>query len=214
MAQGIDRVTGIVADVGLSSYQLAAAERGFAFAEDGPLDMRMGGDGPTAADLLATLDETELTGLLRDYGDEPQARRIARLVVARRDVAPITRTRQLRSIVQAAKRGAQGPRDPATQTFQALRIAVNDELGELERLLEAAATVLTPGGRLVVVSFHSGEDRIVKRLVERPGGQVRGARGTCRRSSCRRGASSGRSAASSDRASPRSSAIPAPARRA
>lgn len=171
---GIEQVDGIVADVGLSSYQLDARDRGFAFAEDGPLDMRMGPDGPTAAELLATLDEAELARVLRDYGDEPQARRIARLIVERRAREPITRTRQLRELVHRAKRGGHGPRDPATQTFQALRIAVNDELGELERLLEASAALLAPGGRLVVVSFHSGEDRIVKRLVERPGGQVPG----------------------------------------
>jgi 16S rRNA (cytosine1402-N4)-methyltransferase len=171
---GITQVDGIVADVGLSSYQLASPDRGFAFAEDGPLDMRMGGDGPAAAELLATLDEAELARLLRDYGDEPQARRIARLIVERRGREPLTHTRQLRDLVHRAKRGGHTARDPATRTFQALRIAVNDELGELERLLEAAAAMLVPGGRLVVVSFHSGEDRIVKRLVERPGGQVPG----------------------------------------
>ena len=142
---GIERVDGIVADVGLSSYQLDARDRGFAFAEDGPLDMRMGPDGPTAAELLATLDEAELARVLRDYGDEPHARRIARLIVDRRAREPITRTRQLRELVHRAKRGGHGPRDPATQTFQALRIAVNDELGELERLLEAAAEVLIAG---------------------------------------------------------------------
>jgi 16S rRNA (cytosine1402-N4)-methyltransferase len=168
---GITRVDGIVADLGLSSDQLDDAARGFAFREDGPLDMRMDPHGPTAAELLARLDEAALADILFRYGDEPDARRIARAIVRRRERAPLTRTGELRALVTAVKGGRSGRHDPATRTFQALRMAVNDEPGELDRLLAAATRLLVPGGRLAIVAFHSGEDRIVKRWVESDGGR-------------------------------------------
>ncbi len=169
--RGIGAVDGIVFDLGLSSFQLAAAERGFSFTLEGPLDMRMERRGPSAADLLARLREEEIARILRDYGEEPAARRIARAIVARRAQAPIRTTRELAElIVQVVGPGRRG-HHPATRTFQALRIAVNDELGELERGLAAAVRVLRPGGRLVVVSFHSLEDRIVKRFVDAQAGR-------------------------------------------
>lgn len=170
-AAGIDRVDGIVADLGLSSDQLDDPARGFAFQLDGPLDMRMGPDGPTAAELLARLDETALAELLFRLGDETDARRIARAIVRRRARAPLTRTGELRALVRAVKGGRPSRHDPATRTFQALRMAVNDEPGELERLLEGATRLLVPGGRFAIVAFHSGEDRLVKRWVESDGGR-------------------------------------------
>lgn len=170
-AHEVARVDAIVADIGLSSYQLDDPARGFGFSADGPLDMRMGAAGPSAADLLADLDERALAEILWRYGDESDSRRIARAIVRRRGEAPIVTTRQLHDLVVAAKGGQRGPRDPATKTFQALRIAVNDELKELERLLEASLDLLPPGGRLALVSFHSGEDRIVKRFVDAAGGR-------------------------------------------
>lgn len=169
---GAGQVDAIVADIGLSSYQLDDPARGFGFQVNGPLDMRMGGEGPSAADLIATLEERELADIIWRYGDESDSRRIARAIVRRRGEAPIATTRQLHEVVLAAKGGRHGPKDPATRTFQALRIAVNDELGELERLLEASLGLLRPGGRLVVVSFHSGEDRIVKNFVDGLGGRT------------------------------------------
>lgn len=168
---GIAHVDGIVADLGLSSDQLDDPARGFAFQADGPLDMRMDDGGPTAAELLAGLDEAALGELLARHGDEPDARRIARAIVRRRVRAPLARTAELRALVAAVKGARPGRHDPATRVFQALRIAVNDEPGELERLLAAATRVLAPGGRIVVVSFHSGEDRLVKRWVETDGGR-------------------------------------------
>ncbi len=164
---------GIAFDLGVSSFQLDAAARGFSFRTDGPLDMRMGRDGPTAADLVATLDETELARIFRDYGEERRARRVARRLVERRRARPFTRTGDLAEVVRAAV-GAAGDVDPATRVFQALRIAVNDELGELERGLAAALDALAPGGRLVVVAFHSLEDRLVKRFMQREAGRVPG----------------------------------------
>ncbi|HSZ73416.1 MAG TPA: 16S rRNA (cytosine(1402)-N(4))-methyltransferase RsmH [Rhizomicrobium sp.] len=155
---------GVVLDLGVSSFQLDEAERGFSFREDGPLDMRMSKEGPSAADVVNTADEATLTDIIANLGEERFARRIARAIIAAR---PITRTGELAEIVSraigpAAKRFAV---HPATRTFQALRIHVNDELGELERGLEAAERVLRPHGRLAVVSFHSLEDRIVKRFL-------------------------------------------------
>ncbi|MCS6878691.1 MAG: 16S rRNA (cytosine(1402)-N(4))-methyltransferase RsmH [Geminicoccaceae bacterium] len=172
-ARGVARVDGIVADLGLSSDQLEDPERGFSFRADGPLDMRMDRSGPTAAELLARLDEKALAEIFARYGDEPDARRIARAVVRARERAPLTRTSQLRELVVAVKGGRTKRIDPATRVFQALRIAVNDEFGELERLLAGAVELLVPGGRLVIVSFHSGEDRIVKHWVETDGGRLR-----------------------------------------
>ncbi|MCX8102467.1 MAG: 16S rRNA (cytosine(1402)-N(4))-methyltransferase RsmH [Geminicoccaceae bacterium] len=170
---GIARVDGIVADLGLSSDQLEDPSRGFSFQADGPLDMRMDGVGPTAADLLARLDERALADLFARLGDEPDARRIARAIVKRRARAPLVRTGELRALVAAVKgpRAARAHHDPATRVFQALRMAVNDEQGELERLLAASVRVLAPGGRLAIVSFHSGEDRLVKHWVESDGGR-------------------------------------------
>ncbi|HSZ12297.1 MAG TPA: 16S rRNA (cytosine(1402)-N(4))-methyltransferase RsmH [Rhizomicrobium sp.] len=167
---------GVVLDLGVSSFQLDEAERGFSFREDGPLDMRMSKEGPSAADVVNTADEATLTDIIARLGEERHARRIARAIIAAR---PITRTGELAEIVSraigpTAKRFAM---HPATRTFQALRIHVNDELGELERGLEAAERVLRPLGRLAVVSFHSLEDRIVKRfLAARAEASDRGSR--------------------------------------
>jgi len=172
-ARGITAVDGILADLGVSSPQLDVAERGFSFRHDGPLDMRMDpSTGPSAADLVATLDEAALADLIFRFGDERDARRIARAVVARRTTTPFTRTADLAEVVAAAKptpkrRKAKGskaakPIHPATKTFQALRIATNGELDELDALLHAALDLLAPGGRLAVITFHSGEDRPVK----------------------------------------------------
>jgi len=169
--RGIDAVDGIVLDLGLSSYQLDDAARGFSFQAEGPLDMRMGADGPSAADAVNALPEKELARIIYEYGDERASRAIARAIVAARGEEAIETTQQLAEIVRRAvarrTRGASARRgksriDPATRTFQALRIHVNDELGELSRGLAAAEALLKPGGRLVVVSFHSLEDRSVK----------------------------------------------------
>ncbi|MGE0744356.1 MAG: 16S rRNA (cytosine(1402)-N(4))-methyltransferase RsmH [Rhodospirillales bacterium] len=166
--RGVDAVDGVTLDVGVSSMQLDTPERGFSFRHDGPLDMRMGRSGHTAADLVNTLDERDLAALIRDYGEEPGARRVARAIVRARAAAPIARTAALAAVVRDAlpkPRPGEAAADPATRTFQALRIAVNDELGELDRGLAAAETLLGPGGRLAVVSFHSLEDRRVKRFL-------------------------------------------------
>jgi 16S rRNA (cytosine1402-N4)-methyltransferase len=157
---GISRVDGIVADLGLSSLQLDDAARGFAFSSDGPLDMRFDRSaGPTASDLVNDLDEEDLVSLLRDYGEEHRARAIARRIVSRR---PIRTTSDLRRAVVSVMGPRRGRIDPATRTFQALRVAVNRELEALETFLERAPQRLAPGGRLVVVSYHSLEDRAVK----------------------------------------------------
>lgn len=155
---GITALAGVALDLGVSSEQLDTPERGFSFRADGPLDMRMGAEGETAADLVNTLSEASLFQIIRDYGEERFARRVARAIIAAR---PLTRTSELANAVRKAVPFATGI-DPATRTFQALRIAVNDELGELDRGLAAAERLLEPGGRLAVVSFHSLEDRRVK----------------------------------------------------
>jgi 16S rRNA (cytosine1402-N4)-methyltransferase len=164
---GIESVAGILLDLGLSSLQLADAERGFAFSADGPLDMRFDQTrGESAAQLIGRATEQELTELLWRYSDERNARRIARAIMRARAAAPITMTGQLAEIVSRAIGGRRGaPTHPATQTFQALRIAVNDELGELERGLQAVLESLAPSGRLVVIAFHSLEDRLVKQFL-------------------------------------------------
>ena len=156
-------VAGIALDFGVSSPQLDMPERGFSFRLDGPLDMRMEGSagGRSAADLVNTASEAGLADIIHEYGEERAARRIARAIVESRAENPITRTGQLARIVRKVVRG-DGRIDPATRTFQALRIAVNDELGEIGRAMDAAQKLLEPGGRLAVVSFHSLEDRIVK----------------------------------------------------
>jgi 16S rRNA (cytosine1402-N4)-methyltransferase len=176
-AVGLARLDGIVLDLGLSSDQLADPARGFSFAADGPLDMRMSGTGVRAAELVNRADEAALANILYRYGEEPAARRIARAIVERRRHAPIERTRELAQLV-ASVVGRSGARtDPATRTFQALRIEVNDELAELERALAASEQLLGPGGRLVVIAFHSLEDRLVKQfLVAGSGGLPRPSR--------------------------------------
>jgi 16S rRNA (cytosine1402-N4)-methyltransferase len=160
----------ILADLGCSSLQLDTPERGFSFQTEGPLDMRMGGDGPTAAALLESLDWEELVRILRDYGEERHARAISRAIVARRDEAPLRTTGELSRLVRSVVGGGERRIHPATRTFQALRIAVNDELGQLERFLEPAARSLRPGGRIAVIAFHSLEDRIVKHTMRRLAG--------------------------------------------
>lgn len=155
-------IAGIAFDLGLSSIQLDTPARGFSFRVDGPLDMRMSSAGSDAAELVAALSEAELCDLIDAFGEERFARRIARAIVAARRRAPIRSTHQLAAIVRAAVPRPEPSLDPATRTFQALRIAVNDELGELDRGLAAAEQLLMPGGRLAVVSFHSLEDRKVK----------------------------------------------------
>jgi 16S rRNA (cytosine1402-N4)-methyltransferase len=166
---GIASVAGIALDLGVSSPQVDDPARGFSFRADGPLDMRMGRDGPSAADLVNTLSETALADLIYIYGEERFARRVARAIVAARQQAPLTRTAALAEVVRGAipaSKGATGKGiDPATRTFQALRIEVNDELGELARALAAAERLLAPGGRLAIVSFHSLEDRAVKEFL-------------------------------------------------
>jgi 16S rRNA (cytosine1402-N4)-methyltransferase len=161
-AQGVEAIDGIVMDVGVSSMQLDQAGRGFAFRLDGPLDMRMAGHGPTAADVIAKASEAELADIIYIFGEERHSRGVARAIVAARKEAPIATTRALADIVARVVRGKPGDIHPATRTFQGLRIFVNEELDELQLALDAAECVLKPGGRLVVVSFHSLEDRIVK----------------------------------------------------
>ena len=163
---------GIAFDLGVSSAQLDDPERGFSFAP-GPLDMRMSGEGPSAADLAADLDEHRLADIIRRYGEEPRARRVARAIASARSEAPIRTTDRLAAIV-ARVVPADGRIHPATRTFQALRIAVNDELDELDLGLEAAERLLAPGGRLAVVSFHSLEDRAVKRFLRERSGDAPG----------------------------------------
>jgi 16S rRNA (cytosine1402-N4)-methyltransferase len=165
---GIEQVDGILLDLGLSSYQLDDAERGFAFRFEGPLDMRFDqSTGSTVADLIATVDETELANLIWRYGDERRSRQIARAVVAERERRPIETTGQLAEIVaRVVGRGKHGAH-PATRTFQALRIAVNEELDALAQALASAVSRLATGGRLVVISFHSLEDRMVKQFMAR-----------------------------------------------
>ena len=167
-AQGIAGVDGVVMDVGVSSMQLDQAARGFSFRLDGPLDMRMGHDGPTAADVVARASEADLANIIYIFGEERHSRAVARAIVAARKEAPILTTRQLAEIIAKVVWSKPGEIHPATRTFQGLRIFVNAELDELHLALSAAEQVLKPGGRLVVVSFHSLEDRIVKNfLVER-----------------------------------------------
>jgi len=168
--RGIDAVDGVALDLGVSSMQLDQPERGFSFRGDGPLDMRMGRAGRSAADIVNDADERELADIIFKYGEERHSRRIARAIVAARQQAPILRTAQLAEIVAKTIGRGDGRIHPATRTFQALRIAVNDELGELERGLHASEKLLRRGGRLAVVSFHSLEDRIVKDFMRQRGG--------------------------------------------
>jgi 16S rRNA (cytosine1402-N4)-methyltransferase len=160
--QGVEAVDGVVMDVGVSSMQLDTAARGFSFRFDGPLDMRMGHDGPSAADVIARASEADLAKVIFVLGEERFSRQIARAIVKARSSTPITTTKALADLVAGVVRSKPGDIHPATRTFQALRILVNDELEELASALVAAECVLKPGGRLVVVAFHSLEDRIVK----------------------------------------------------
>jgi len=161
----------VLADLGCSSLQLDDAERGFSFSADGPLDMRMGSEGETAAELLERVEWEELVTILRDFGEERRARAIARAIVKGREQSPLRTTGELSRLVQKVVGNRERRIHPATRTFQALRIAVNDELGQLERFLEPAARALRPGGRIAVISFHSLEDRIVKHTFRRLAGR-------------------------------------------
>ncbi|MGB6087160.1 16S rRNA (cytosine(1402)-N(4))-methyltransferase RsmH [Parvibaculum sp.] len=170
-ALGHEAVDGVVLDIGVSSMQIDEAERGFSFQKDGPLDMRMGGEGPSAADVVNQYEESELARIIAVYGEEKRARAVARAIVKAREEAEFRRTLELAELLERViGRRPQDKIHPATRTFQALRIFVNDELGELARGLSGAEALLREGGRLAVVTFHSLEDRIVKRfLTERTG---------------------------------------------
>jgi len=170
-AAGVEAVQGVALDLGVSSIQLDEAARGFSFRFDAPLDMRMGSDGPKAADIVNSTGERDLADLIHHLGEERQARRIAKAIVVARAQTPILTTYQLADIVRGIVRKSKDGIDPATRTFMALRIRVNDELGELSRGLAAAENILAPGGRLAVVSFHSLEDRIVKDFLRARSGQ-------------------------------------------
>jgi 16S rRNA (cytosine1402-N4)-methyltransferase len=159
-------VDGVVLDIGVSSMQLDEADRGFSFMRDGPLDMRMAGEGETAADLVNGLDEVDLADLLFAYGEERKSRRIAHSIVAARATQPISTTAELARLIEKAIGRKPGDAHPATRSFQALRIAVNDEFGQLVEGLFASERLLEDGGRLAVVTFHSLEDRIVKRFFD------------------------------------------------
>src|SRR6516225_1868990 len=175
-AQGLSTVDGVVMDVGVSSMQLDEAGRGFSFRLDGALDMRMGQGGPTAAEVIARASESQLADIIYLFGEERHSRKVARAIVAARTEAPITTTRALADIVARVVRTRPGDIHPATRTFQALRIFVNEELDELHLALAAAERVLKPSGRLVVVSFHSLEDRIVKNFLTERGKASGGSR--------------------------------------
>ncbi|MBX3594284.1 16S rRNA (cytosine(1402)-N(4))-methyltransferase RsmH [Sphingomonas sp.] len=174
-ARDLAPVDGVTLDIGVSSMQLDQAERGFSFQADGPLDMRMAGEGVSAADFVNDADEAEIADILFHYGEEPRARRVARAIVAAR---PLTRTAELAAVVRRALGyKPHDKKDPATRTFQAIRIHVNRELDELAEGLAAAERVLKPGGRLAVVTFHSLEDRMVKKFMrERSGSEPAGSR--------------------------------------
>ena len=173
--RGVDRVSGVTLDIGVSSMQLDRPERGFSFQADGPLAMTMSQDGMSAADFLNTAPEEEIADVIYRYGEEPRSRRVARAIV---DARPLERTGQLAAVVRRALgHKPHDKKDPATRTFQAIRIHVNRELEELERGLEAAEALLEEGGRLAIVTFHSLEDRIVKQFLrKRSGGEGAGSR--------------------------------------
>ncbi len=170
--RAITSLDGVVLDLGVSSLQLDDAARGFSFRSDGPLDMRMSREGPSAADLVNTLPERELADVLFELGEERASRRIARAIVAARTKGLIATTGQLAAIIRGVVSPDRSGIDPATRSFQALRIRVNDELGKLGRALEQASRLLAPAGRLIVVSFHSLEDRIVKRFMTDAAGRT------------------------------------------
>ena len=170
--RGVDRVDGVALDIGVSSMQIDDPRRGFSFHGDGPLDMRMEPAGPSAADVVNETGERDLAGIIFSLGEERRSRRVARAIVDARRERPITRTGELAAIVRRVVRPAADGLDPATRTFQALRIYVNDELGELDRGLAAAERLLAAGGRLAVVSFHSLEDRRVKQFLATRAGRA------------------------------------------
>ncbi len=165
-------VDGVVLDIGVSSMQIDRPERGFSFQKDGPLDMRMGQTGQTAADVVNTFKESDLADILYEYGEEKASRRIARKIVQRRQEKPFQTTLDLADVIRSCLPRKPGDTDPATRSFQALRIYVNDELGELKRGLTGAQSLLKAGGMLAVVSFHSLEDRIVKNFMAQESGHV------------------------------------------
>lgn len=175
---GFEHVDGFVLDLGVSSFQIDEAERGFSFRFNGPLDMRMdAGSGDTAADIVNNTDETDLANIIYRYGEERKSRHIARAIILRRKEQPFETTEDLADLIRSVVPKSRDKIDPATRTFQALRIAVNDELGELERALGASPRILKEGGKLAVVSFHSLEDTIVKKyLRETSGGDPKGSR--------------------------------------
>jgi len=176
-AEGFGQLNGVTLDIGVSSMQIDQAERGFSFAKDGPLDMRMEQAGLSAADVVNGMDETELANIIYRYGEERLSRRVAHAIVEARRIKRFERTRELAELLRRVVPKSKDGIDPATRTFQALRIYVNDELGELERGLEAAERLLAPGGRLAVVTFHSLEDRVVKSFLrDRSGGGARPSR--------------------------------------
>jgi 16S rRNA (cytosine1402-N4)-methyltransferase len=167
----IESVSGLLADLGVSSMQLDDAARGFSFRFDGPLDMRMGDEARSAADLVNQLDQYELYRIIRNYGEEPMARRISEAIVAAREEAPIETTTRLAEVIRSVKKSRPHDIDPSTLTFQALRIATNEELVGLDRFVDDAVSVLETGGRAGIISFHSLEDRIVKRAFRRLEGE-------------------------------------------
>jgi 16S rRNA (cytosine1402-N4)-methyltransferase len=169
---GVTALDGIVLDLGVSSFQIDDPRRGFSFRHDGPLDMRMGQHGTSAADLVNTLPERELADVLFQLGEERASRRIAHAIVTARREAPIATTGRLAEIIRSVLPPDRSGNHPATRSFQALRIKVNDELGQIEAALEQAVGLLSPGGRLVVVAFHSLEDRIVKRFMTQAAGRA------------------------------------------
>lgn len=172
--RNIEHVHGIMLDVGVSSMQLDQAERGFSFQQDGPLDMRMGPDAGDAVWMVNHMDEQALADIIYQYGGERKSRKVAKAIVAARAEEEIITTKQLADIVRKVVKGAKDKIDPATRTFQAIRIWVNDELGELSRALESSEEMLMPQGRLVVVSFHSLEDAMVKRFMREKSGRTQG----------------------------------------
>jgi 16S rRNA (cytosine1402-N4)-methyltransferase len=171
-SSGVNQLDGAVFDLGVSSFQIDDATRGFSFRNDGPLDMRMGSSEMTAAQLINTVSESDLADILYEFGEEKAARRIARAIIARRGLQEFKTTADLAGVIRSVVRPDKSGIDPATRSFQALRIAVNDELADIAAALTQAAEMLAPGGRLVVVSFHSLEDRIVKRFFAAAAGRA------------------------------------------
>lgn len=163
--KGIQKVNGILLDLGVSSHQLDTADRGFSFQREGPLDMRMGSSGQTAADIVNHAELSELVRIFRKYGNEARAVTMATRIIRERHHRPVTSTLQLAELISEGKRS--GPRHPATKIFQALRIAVNDEISSLERALPLLANLLKPGGKFAIITFHSLEDRIVKKFFKK-----------------------------------------------